>query len=339
MKMDKILTISIAAYNSEKYLKKCLDSFICCNEFDKLEVLVINDGSTDSTGIIAEEYQARYPGSITVINKENGGHGSTINTAIKLATGKYFKLVDADDSVDSEGLDRLVRFLEDTTVDLVLNPYVTVNTSGEITNTMPCVRGRIEYGKEYEFGEVENAIVFAMHVSTFRTNLVKQIGRPITENCYYVDSEYLLYLIPHVKRVILLDFVIYKYLFGISEQSMSPKNLIMHRDERLQVTKNMIQFYYSCAKNSDSHELIRNRVLVKIKSQYLVYFSMEDIKAGKEEAIRFDNWLKEECSDLYADLLTVGRWRGRLLFRLLRMSNFRGFGLFAALSHAVGMGN
>ena len=336
--VKKILTISIAAYNSEKYLVKCLDSFACCKEIDKLEVLVINDGSTDKTRQIAEEYQARFPGSITVINKENGGHGSTINCSLKLATGKYFKLVDADDSVDSEGLDKLVRFLEDVTTDLILNPYVTITPIGEITKTISCVRGRIEYGKEYEFCEIENAIVFAMHTSTFRTDIVKQIRQPITDQCFYVDNEYILYSIPHVKNAILLDYVVYKYLLGIPEQSVSPKNRIMRRDERLRVTKNAIQYYYSFDRDTNGLELIRNRVLRMIRGQYLIYFSMRDTKTGKEEVIRFDNWLKEECSDLYADLHTVGRMRSRLFFRFLRMTNFHGFRFLVALLHVLGMG-
>jgi len=179
--------------------------------------LFINDGSTDSTGQIAEEYKERYPNSVKVINKENGGHGSTINCSIKLATGKYFKLVDADDWVDSEGLDKLVRFLEDTTVDLALNPCTYINTGGEIIKTLDSVKLHevIEYGKEYELNEIENAINFQMHTATFRTEIVKKIKKPIAERCYYVDNEYIMYPIPYVETVTALDYVIYK---GNAEQ-------------------------------------------------------------------------------------------------------------------------
>ena len=99
---NKLLTISIAAYNVEQYLKKCLDSFIEPSIMSQLEVLIVNDGSKDSTLEIAREYEKKYPDTFKAIDKPNGGHGSTINTAIENATGKYFKVIDSDDCVITE---------------------------------------------------------------------------------------------------------------------------------------------------------------------------------------------------------------------------------------------
>lgn len=97
--MDKILTIIIPTYNMEKYLRHCLDSLIVPN-MDKVEVLMINDGSKDSSSAIGHEYQNRYPKTFRVIDKENGNYGSCINRGLKEATGKYVKVLDADDSFD-----------------------------------------------------------------------------------------------------------------------------------------------------------------------------------------------------------------------------------------------
>ena len=91
--MSKILSVTIPTYNVEKYLKQCLDSFIIPEIIDDMEILIVNDGSTDSSPIIAKEYTEKYPDTFKLINKENGGHGSTINTGIANATGKYFKVV------------------------------------------------------------------------------------------------------------------------------------------------------------------------------------------------------------------------------------------------------
>lgn len=101
----KILTVSIAAYNADWCLKKCLDSFIASKYLDLLDIIVVNDGSKDNTAAIASEYVKKFSASIRLINKENGGHGSTINTSIDNAMGKYFKIVDSDDWVDTEALD------------------------------------------------------------------------------------------------------------------------------------------------------------------------------------------------------------------------------------------
>lgn len=118
---DKLLNISVAAYNVEATIEQCLDSFIQSKYLNSFEVLVVNDGSKDDTSRIVSQYVEKYPGTIRLIDKENGGHGSTINAAVKNALGKYFKVVDGDDWVDTEAFDRFLEFLEGTDVDLVLN--------------------------------------------------------------------------------------------------------------------------------------------------------------------------------------------------------------------------
>ena len=111
--MGKILSVSIASYNVEKFIRKALDSCCVPEIMDRLEVLVVNDGSTDSTLEIAREYEEKYPQTFRVIDKKNGGYGSTVNASIKAATGKYFRLLDGDDWFDRDGL---VSFIEELTV-------------------------------------------------------------------------------------------------------------------------------------------------------------------------------------------------------------------------------
>ena len=84
---EKILTITIPSYNVEAYLEECLESFVNSEVMEEIEVLVVNDGSSDSTAEIAQRYADKYPETFRLINKENGGHGSTINTGIKEAKG------------------------------------------------------------------------------------------------------------------------------------------------------------------------------------------------------------------------------------------------------------
>ena len=75
----KLLTVVVPVYNTERYINRCLDSLLVPETLEDLEVLVVNDGSRDRSAAIAEEYAAKYPKTVKVINKENGGHGSTIN--------------------------------------------------------------------------------------------------------------------------------------------------------------------------------------------------------------------------------------------------------------------
>ena len=95
--MQKLLTISVAAYKVERYLPETLDSFLIPSVREQLEVLIINDGSGEAISEIAREYEKKYPQIFRLIEKENGGHGSTVNRGIEEAQGKYFKTVDGDD--------------------------------------------------------------------------------------------------------------------------------------------------------------------------------------------------------------------------------------------------
>src|SRR5574344_1376419 len=133
--MDKILTIIIPTYNMEKYLRHCLDSLIVPN-MDKVEVLVINDGSKDSSSAIGHEYQDKYPQTFRVIDKENGNYGSCINRGLKEATGKYVKVLDADDWYDSDECLKLILYLiYDNTSDVdFLYTNITYNNTNNKKN-------------------------------------------------------------------------------------------------------------------------------------------------------------------------------------------------------------
>ena len=121
--MNKLLTFSVAAFNVEDYLPKLFNTLLDIRYADKIEVLVINDGSGDGTARIAEDYEHRFPDTVRLVNKENGGHGSTINWGIKEAKGKYFRALDGDDWVDCDGLYSLLTQMETTDADMILTNY------------------------------------------------------------------------------------------------------------------------------------------------------------------------------------------------------------------------
>jgi len=121
---NKLLTVSIAAYNVAPYLRQALDSLVVPGVMDKLEVIVVNDGSKDETSEIAHEYESRHPATFRVIDKENGGYGSTVNISMREARGRYFKLLDGDDWFDKDGLRELIETLGKTDADVVITPML-----------------------------------------------------------------------------------------------------------------------------------------------------------------------------------------------------------------------
>ena len=118
--MEKQLTLIIPTYNMERYLRTCLDSLIIDEGQQALEVLIINDGSKDASSAIAHEYEREYPDIFRVINKENGNYGSCINRGLKEATGRYLKILDADDYFDNASLIQFLKIIVTIDTDMIL---------------------------------------------------------------------------------------------------------------------------------------------------------------------------------------------------------------------------
>ena len=142
----KILTLAIASYNMEAFLDQCLESVSNFDIPDSLEVLVVNDGSKDRTSTIAHVYQKLRPDIIKIIDKDNGHYGSCINEALKYATGKYFRPLDADDWVNTDSLIQLIDKLSTCTADLVITEICIYKKNGKAYCT---VQGSLEVVLEF----------------------------------------------------------------------------------------------------------------------------------------------------------------------------------------------
>ena len=121
--MKKLLTVIVPAYNMEAYIENNLDSLCQEDVLEELEVILVDDGSTDRTGKLADIYQSKYPNTIKAIHKQNGGHGSGINAGVKHASGLYLKVVDADDWVDQKGVRNLIDYLRIADSDVVITGF------------------------------------------------------------------------------------------------------------------------------------------------------------------------------------------------------------------------
>jgi len=241
---SKILTIAIPSYNAERYLDNCLSHFIDSNVLEHLEILIVNDGSTDSTEAMARAYEQRYPESITVISKENGGHGSTINAAIPRSTGKYFKVVDVDDWVESDTLDLLVRALATADVDLVLNPSNIYHEGmGKTQLFYKRLFHKFPSLEKHDFSELTMKTAVSIHEVIFRTAMLQAHPTPIDEHTYYVDAEYVLYNLAHVSTFMMCNRPLYVYRFGSATQSVSHANLMKNVEQHHRVAMSCLTYW------------------------------------------------------------------------------------------------
>ena len=212
--MDKILTVVIPTYNMEKYLRKCLDSLIIEDKeiLNKVEVLVVNDGSKDASSSIAHEYQDNYPRVFRVIDKENANYGSCVNRGLKEAKGKYIKILDADDSFATTEFERYLNRLATIEVDMVLRPFYYVNETGNRTHF---VKYKLPDSDNLTFDEVTPALLkqsIQMHATTYRTEAVRSINYVQTEGISYTDQEWVFTPLSAVNSIAYFNYPVYLYL-------------------------------------------------------------------------------------------------------------------------------
>lgn len=246
--MEKLLSLIIPSYNMEKFLPRCLDSLILEESLDKMEVLIINDGSEDRTSEIAHEYQDKYPNTFVAIDKENGNYGSCVNKGIEIATGTYIRLLDADDYVDTKALSIFLSKLINLKhqVDMVVTNFRKVSLSGEIINEIR-PKKNIEFGKVFNFEEIDLCDIVGgyteMHRSTYRTKLLQQIGLKLDTGISYTDLEFQFFPLEKIQSIVFFDLYLYHYVLGREGQTASLTMGLKHFDNYLKVRDRIFPIY------------------------------------------------------------------------------------------------
>ena len=301
----KLLTIAIPSYNSENYLSKCIESLLPGGE--DVEMLVVNDGSKDNTSAIGHEYEAKYPGIVKVIDKENGGHGSAVNAGVEHATGLFFKVVDSDDWVKKsaylEILDKLKDFAgSDVILDMLISNFVYEKEGAAKKKVM---RYAHALPKDTVFtwndvGHFFKGQYILMHSVIYRTKLLRECGMKLPDHTFYVDNIFVYEPLPYVKNMYYMDVNFYRYYIGREDQSVNEKVMIGRVDQQLRVNKLMIDY------------TVRNRKMIfanKRLKQYMLNYleiittisSIMLILADTEEALdkKTELWEYLKASDSY----------------------------------------
>ncbi|MGN1407832.1 glycosyltransferase family 2 protein [Lactobacillus sp.] len=326
--MSKVLSISVAAYNAADCLDKCIASLTNNAVLDKLEIIIVNDGSKDNTAELGRKYQAQFPDSVVFIDKENGGHGSTINASLKVATGKYYKIVDSDDWVEKAGIEQLVQALEKSDADLVLNSFYTVDEqSGE--KTFKSVFDGAAPKNAKTLADIKDSYNPVMHGSTFKTELLRKCHLKIDEHCFYVDNEMMLYPLPYIETVEVLDFPVYDYLLGSVNQSVNMKNMIKNRAQHVQVIEKVSKYYTDQVTDPAVREIYLRLLQKIVNKQYQIFFIMDAQKA-KPELLAFENYLEKEAPEIYRQVPAMTGRKGQVI-SFNRKTGYKLYGLTLAL--------
>lgn len=299
--MDKILSVVIPTYNMEEYLKGCLDSFILPVQslMSSLEVLVVIDGATDKSSSIAHQYQDRYPETFRVIDKENGNYGSCINRGLKVATGKYIRILDADDSYNTENFARYLQLLSSIDADLILSDYNLVDNNGNILERRSF---DLETMITTDIVKVLKPVSeLEMHAITYRRQILLDIDYHQTEGISYTDTEWAFIPLIAVNTVCYVNLQIYNYLVGRPGQTMDISVLRKSMPQMMTVYKRLMQIYNGL--HLDTHKnsiLFDHRIDGFVERTYgqTLYNKVLD----KDELKSLDEMVKKYKPVLYAEL-------------------------------------
>lgn len=239
--MRKILSVSVAAYNMENFIEECLNSFCMCKNLNLMEIIVNDNGSTDRTDQIVQLYVDQYPDVFHLIKRKvNGNYGAVLNTAMQIATGKYFKLVDGDDWVNAGALDHLIEVLKNTEADVVINNYRRVYPDHvdfvELQREHDC-------NTVYTFETIGRFQIYTMHGITVRLDKYKKEMIPISENKVYVDNEFVLQVFMAVDSFLFLKDDVYQHRVGRSEQFTSINAIYSYLDDVAFVGERLFYIY------------------------------------------------------------------------------------------------
>lgn len=322
---EKILSISIASYNAERTLGETVRSlFIDKRWMDKLEIIIVNDGSKDNTSDIAHNLEQQFPDSIIVIDKENGGYGSTINSSLSIARGKYYKLLDGDDWFNTAELPAFLDYLDKTEADLVVSPYVEVRAGNKLIDNHQEVS---EKAVNFDSIKLENNL-FVMHEIAVKTQVLNGQNREIAEHCFYTDSEYVFYCIIGAKTVARYHSAIYLYRLGVEGQSVSLEGIRKHQKDLPIVMNRIVRCH---AMDGTDIKGTRKGILDLsvcniIYHTYRSFMLLKEPKSHKGELLSLDYTLKHEYNSEYL----IGN--GSLLVKIARKTGFMPYGLLCNIA-------
>lgn len=304
----KLLSIAIPCYNSAAYMGKCIESLLVGGE--EVEILVVNDGSNkDNTAEIADAYAAKYPGIVKAIHKENGGHGSAVNTGIENATGLFFKVVDSDDWVKEKAYKQILETLRtlskgDKQLDMLISNYV-YEKEGEKRKKVMNYRHILPKNTLFTWEDCKHfgkGHYILMHSVIFRTQLLKDCGLKLPEKTFYVDNVYVFEPLLHVENMYYLDVNFYRYYIGRADQSVNEEVMISRLDQQLRVNKLMID-YFTKNKEAISMKKKRYSYMYNYLEIIMTVSSILCIRSGKKERLadkkELWNYLKDKDKKLH----------------------------------------
>lgn len=352
--MRKALTVIVPSYNMEAYLPKNLGGMVVDPALmEKLEVLVVNDGSKDRTSEIAHGFAEKWPGTFRVIDKENGNYGSCVNRGLAEATGFYVKVLDADDYVDTAAFADYLGVLDeemgkgDAAADLVVTDYAKVDPDGHVLS-----RSRFGLGEGISTlaDKPADSDWMAVQAVTYRTENLRRMDYRQTEGCSYTDNEWAAEPLSTVRRLRYVPRLVTHYLVGRAGQTMEDATFARNFGQVVRVAENLASRYDRRLREAapEARESYRREVLGLIGTCYKhILFGYGACRVSADVAAFDDSLRRHEA--LYRDSeplsIRIGRhlefhhvreWRRKRSSRTVKLILYGIYRRLNVLCHALG---
>ena len=229
--MEIKVSVIVPVYNVEKYISKCIDS-VLEQELNEVEIILVDDGSTDSSGEIIDNYKLNFSDKIIAIHQKNTGQGGARNKGIDIAKGKYIFFLDSDDYIEKDTLSTLYETAEKRKSDLVLFNCKVVRENGHVVqymkNYLPDGEWSLETYPSLMFGFIGPVC------KLYKSNLLKSNKIYFPKYYFYEDVPFAFQVFLHTKKAVYVDRNFYNYLMRVGSTMNSNKDKL---DRNLDIIK------------------------------------------------------------------------------------------------------
>ena len=258
------LSIIVPAYNVEKFLKRCIDSiYNQKNYLREFEVIIVNDGSNDSTGKIADELvNTKEYFNLQVIHQENQGLSGARNTGINYAEGDYIWFIDSDDWIRSHGLSELKESTMSNKPDLIFFRLLSKKLNGEehIDVTQPFPRNTLLNGKDVILG---NYVPCSACSAWFKSKFIKEMNLSFFPKLFHQDVEFMYRVVALARNIVFTDY--FPYIYEAHYNTISTSNDITKKIKRLVDNGIIANSFLKFAQNISDKKL-RDRIELQAES-------------------------------------------------------------------------
>lgn len=295
----KYISFVVPCYNSEEYMEKCIKSLLIGK--DDVEIIIIDDGSKDNTGKIADKYQKRYPNIVKAIHQENGGHGEGINVGLKHATGKYFKVVDSDDWLDEDAYKKLLKEIKHIDTDLVVCNYVYTYTDGRSDQV-------ISFANVYDEGRVltwDDIHKFkltqypSLHSMMYKKSVLDKSNIDLPKHVFYEDNLFIYLPLVNTKTIYYLDLDLYRYYIGRADQSVQESQMIKRSSHQVLVSERVCTAYDLTEIENKKLRKLMTRECIFLMTIGVVFSRLAFTKEGEKQYKELWKSVKEKNPKLY----------------------------------------